>query len=284
MRFNRVHIPATNDDGTRAWVQDIEGNITRIPRYRELWSRFNREWLENLFQVITSYYKSAQYDQVPSMGELAYFLMDNVPRWTSHQVQFFWVGVDAANTATAAGSETALVALGIQGPILKVLDARSGKWRTDEMVPQIESFCADVHRHTGAPMERLLVERAAGGYQILDRIPGAEPISPLGSKEDRAGDVAYLVNRGQVQFPAKPTQGVAKLEQQLRDFPLCSLKDLVDSFVHCLKFTQGTSEMRHHKDETSILLLSDPIEEIFNGQHDGPSEAFRHGPFEENEW
>lgn len=289
MKFLRVHLPATNDDGTKAWVDDgYSGERLAITAYRQLWDRFSRDWLENLFRVIHSYYKSAQYDQVPSMGELAYFLMtDQIPRWSSPQVQFWWMGIDAANTATAAGAETALVAVGILGRRLKVLGARSGKWRQDTMATEALSFASDMTRLTGLGCERCLIERAAGGYGLLERLEGQlriEPVTPLGSKEDRAGDVCFLVNQLQVEFPAAPSQGVLKLEQQLRDFPLCNLKDLVDAFVHCLKFTQGTSELKAKHDDHNILLLSDPVEEILSGQHDGPSSAFQHGPLEEDMW
>jgi hypothetical protein len=289
LEFIHLQLPATNDTGTEAFIDDqYSGEKLMLPPYEALWpERFSRKKLDQIRSVIHSYYWSAQYAQIPSMGEMAYFLLtDQTPRWTDPGVQFWWVGVDCANTDTIAGAETAFVALGICGPKLKVLGARSGKWKVDDMAPQLQNFCNDIYRMCGRPLERVLIERAAGGYGLLERLAGVlpvEPVTPLGSKEDRAGDIAYLVNTGRVEFPTEPTRDVVKLEQQLRDFPLCSLKDLVDSFTHACKFTQGAAEL---KPRDVQVVEYDELEQqlLEGGGHDGPSAAFRRGPLEEDEW
>jgi hypothetical protein len=258
--FNRLHLTAINDTGQLAWYEDGT-NRTRetFAAYQALWpSRYNRKRLDMIRQIARDYYWSAQYQQVPSMGDLSFFLMgDHIPRWTSPQVGCWIVAVDAANTATENGAETAFVAVGACGGRLKVIGARSGKYRVDAMVPELEGFIHDMERLTGIRSERVLIEMAAGGWQIYERLTGKYPLqelTPKRSKEDRAGDVAWLVNSLQVEFPARPSADVVKLEAQLRDFPLCTLKDLVDAFVWCLMFASGGTELKTENVEQTAVL------------------------------
>ena len=71
MKFLHLHIPSTNDSGTEAWFRDMyTGENKLFAAYRVLVAptRYSRERLEGIFQVIHPYYRRAQYDLVPSMG------------------------------------------------------------------------------------------------------------------------------------------------------------------------------------------------------------------------
>jgi hypothetical protein len=50
--------------------------------------------------------------------------------------------------------------------------------------------------------------------------------------------------------------------------------DIPDALTHALKFILSQNEFRP-ADVQQTLLLADPYQEIADGQHDGPSQAFR---------
>jgi predicted phage terminase large subunit-like protein len=157
-----------------------------------------------------------------------------------------WIAVDAANTETKAGSYTAFVALGFAENQLKVLNVHRGRWRQDKMQQQLVDFYHAIARQTGILPERVIVEQAAGGFGIIDHLSGQlpiEPIYPKGSKEDRAGAVCYIVNRGQVSLP-ESTSWKRPFVEELQNFPLCSSKDQVDAFVHGLSYAIRPSEFK----------------------------------------
>jgi phage terminase large subunit-like protein len=276
VNFLQLHLPATNDDGASAYFADgYTGERKDFEPYRALWpARYSREKFEEIFGVIHPYYKCAQYDLVPSLGDLSYFLMDQAKR---HQgtppTHMWWMAIDAAQTATATGSETALVAVGEkpgrqQG--MALLGARAGRWRPEAMYDQSLDFMHEMTRIQGRGPCFVLIERAAGGYGLHDRflqqygpgLVGLEGVVPVGSKEDRAADVCYLVNRGMISFPENPAGDIKKLETQLRNFPLCRDKDLVDAFVHCLKFVISPRELRDKTTEQNSGQIYDTMGEL----------------------
>jgi hypothetical protein len=59
------------------------------------------------------------------------------------------------------------------------------------------------------------------------------PMSPKGSKEERAGAVCWLVNKGVVQLPEN-APWLTDFKNELENFPLTTYKDQVDAFVHAL--------------------------------------------------
>ena len=178
-------------------------NITDLTR--PLWpDRYNAEKLAGIFQVIHPYYKRAQFDLVPSMGELGYFDTERFLRYHHPLVEQCWIAVDANQTATEHGSYAALVAMGSYQRQLKVLSVRRGRWRQDVMHQQLLDFYQHIARMTGIFPGAVVVESAAGGYGIIDLLSGQLPIVPLyprGSKEERASSVCYLVNTGRVALP-----------------------------------------------------------------------------------
>src|ERR1700722_11861405 len=123
MKFLHLHLPSTNDSGTEAFFRDMYAGTTQgFAAYRALWpARYSRERLEAIFQVIHPYYRRAQYDLVPSMGELGYFDTEKFLRYEHPTVEQVWVAVDAAQTATENGSHTAFVACGSFEATIKVV-------------------------------------------------------------------------------------------------------------------------------------------------------------------
>jgi hypothetical protein len=184
MNWMHLRLPAINFGG-QAWFRD-GGGETLFPAYEALWpARYSPEKLAGIKAAVTPYYWNSQFMCAPSMGDLAYFDVEKMPRYTRTNCETCWIAVDAANTATAHGSYTALVCLGLDNGFLKVLSVRRGRWRQDQIHIELVDFFQAMGRLTGRNPERVIVEKAAAGYGIIDglgwRLP-IEPLSPRGSK------------------------------------------------------------------------------------------------------
>jgi predicted phage terminase large subunit-like protein len=239
--FLRLHLPAVNESGKEAWFDDgYSGERTTFPAYSALWpDRYGVEQLKAIYNRITSYYWMAQFQQVPSLGDLQYFDISCCPRYTMiGTIRRLWIAVDAANTETETGAYTAVVCLGEcidGGNHLKVLGVRRGRWRPDVMAAQLIDFYNAMQRRYGPYPEAVVIERAAGGYGLLTLPLPVAPADPKGDKEERAGSVCWLVNRGLVQLPQE-AQWLKDFSDELTNFPLVTYKDQVDAFVHGLSW------------------------------------------------
>jgi phage terminase large subunit-like protein len=248
MKFLHLHIPSTNDSGTEAFFRDqYAGTEKLFAAYRALWpGRYSREKLEQIFQVIHPYYRRAQYDLVPSLGELGYFEVDKFRTHQNYVCEQCWIAVDAAQTATENGSRTAYVAMGSFEGLLKVLAIRQGRWRQDRMHTELIDFYGMVARLTGIFPEAVVVEQAAGGFGIIDMLSNQLPIVPIiprGSKEERAAAVCYLVNTGRCSLP-ESAPWLKSFRDALENFPLCASKDAIDAFVHALAYASRPAEFK----------------------------------------
>lgn len=262
LKFLRLHLPAQNS-GEQAYFEDGYTDEKRFfPPYRAMTRRYNEAKLNEIRSVVTSYYWSAQYAQEPALGDLAYFKVDNLPRYEHPSVQQCWIAIDAANTATKAGSYSACVAVGFDGKSqLQVIDAVRGRWAQDQLQAEVLAFYASVTRRVGIRPEAVIVERAAAGYGLIDMLGSQLPIVPLipkGSKEERAGAVSYLVNRGQVAFPR---DGLTWLLEELGSFPLGRNNDGADALVHALSYVGRPSEFLPTKRDLGPVAEVDLIEE-----------------------
>lgn len=275
MNFLQLHLPSTNDSGADAWFRDgYKGIITNFDAYAALWpDRYSRKKLEELFQVIHPYYRRAQYDLVPSLGELGYFDVSKLLRYKHPLAEQCWIAVDAAQTATATGSYTAFVALGNFERVIKVLSVRRGRWRQDEMHAQLKDFYAHIFQLTGVMPEAVIVESAAGGYGIIDMLSNCVPIVPLyprGSKEERASAVCWLVNTGRVAVPESAPWLKAFLEE-IENFPLCASKDMTDAFVHALSYASRPAEFKPRAIEGEVRTydaLGDGAHSVIDSEAD----------------
>lgn len=209
-----------------------------FPPYDAMWpERFPRPVLEQIFDRITSYYRMAQYQQVPSLGDLSYFDVSMMPTYRMiGTITKLWIGVDAAQTETESGAYTAFVCLGLcsdGGEHIKVLGVRRGRWRPDVMGQQLIDFYQAMTRRYGVYPEAVCIEKAAGGFGMLNLPMPVVPMMPKGSKEERAGAVCWLVNKGIVHLP-EDAPWLADFKNELENFPLTNYKDQVDAFVHAL--------------------------------------------------
>src|SRR6266498_4085145 len=248
LKFLHLHLPATNDDGKSAWFRDgYSGEKIVFPPYAALWpERYSRKKLDELRDTVSSYYWLAQYMQEPSLGDLAYFDAVHFGVYQLPGVERLWIAVDAAQTATAHGSYTAFVCLGECAEGIKVLGVRRGRWRQDVMCDHLVDFYVAMTRLTGIYPEHVIVEQAAGGYGIIDHLGGQLPIEaiyPRGSKEDRAGAVCHVVNKGLVLLP-ESAPWLNTFRDEVANFPLSSYKDQTDAFVHALSYRVRPSEFK----------------------------------------
>lgn len=252
-QFLRLHLPAMNETGREAWFEDqYSGEKIVYAAYEALWpERYGVEQLKAIFNRITSYYWMAQFQQVPSLGDLSYFDVSVMPRYRQiGTLTKVWIAVDAAQTETEHGAYTAFVCLGHCGDHLKVLGARRGRWRPDVMGQQLIDFYQAMIRRYGVYPEAVCVERAAGGYGLLNLPMPVVPVDPKGDKEERAGAVCWLVNKGLVQLPEE-APWVGDFVNELENFPLTTYKDQVDAFVHGLAW-----ELRKRVDFKDDVLLA----------------------------
>jgi predicted phage terminase large subunit-like protein len=247
MNWIHLRLPAVNPDGKTAWLRDGE-NETLFPSYEALWpDRYDAERLEAIRQTVTPYFWNAQYLCVPSMGDLAYFDVTKFGTYQHSNVVRAWVAVDAANTETRSGSYTAFVCLGLTSDgFLQVLGVKRGRWKQDLMHDELLDFYRTMRRTIGFAPECVVVEQAAGGYGLIDHLSGVLPIQPIypkGSKEDRAGAVCYVVNKGVVQLPVV-APWLQPFVDEIGSFPLCRDKDQADAFVHALGYVLRPSEFK----------------------------------------
>lgn len=256
LKFLRLHLPATNDAGTSAYFEDgYSGEKRFFPPYKAMTARYPRPKLDEIFSTVTSYYWMAQYAQEPSLGDMAYFKIDNLPRYDHPRIERCWIAIDPAQTATKGGSYSVGVALGFDGEKLLVLDVIRGRWKQDELQAEVLAQFAAVTRKTGIRPEAVIVERAAAGFGLIDMLGSQLPIVPLipkGSKEERAAGVCYIVNRGQVAFPREAGWLTACLEE-LGSFPLGRTNDFVDALVHGLSYVGRPSEFAPTEREVGIV-------------------------------
>jgi predicted phage terminase large subunit-like protein len=260
LKFLHLHLPATNS-GADAWFRDgYSGEEVLFPPYSNLSARYSREKLDEIKQTVSSYYWNAQYMQVPSMGDLAYFDVSRFGVYQFPDVERLWIAVDAANTETKSGSYTAFCCLGMQNNRLKVLGVRRERWRQDVMAEQLLDFYHSMGRLVGISPEAVIIERAAAGYGLIDHFSGVLPVVPLipkGSKEERAGSVCYLVNRGAVQLP-ESAPWLKPFKDEIGNFPLSAFKDQADAFTHSLAYVSRPSEF--HEQAVEQVVYEDPVE------------------------
>ena len=257
LKFLHLHLPATNDSGGEAWFRDgYSGEEVTFPPYAALWpTRYSREKLDEIKATVSSYYWNAQYQARPSMGDLAYFDVSRFGVYQYPDVERLWIAVDAANTETKSGSYSAFCCLGMLQGRLKVLGVRRGRWRQDIIAEQLLDFYGSMARLVGIYPDAVVIERAAAGYGLIDHFTGQLPIVPLipkGSKEERAGSVCYLVNRGLVQLP-ESAPWLKPFKDEIGNFPLSAFKDQADAFTHALAYASRPSEFRPEPDYEQIL-------------------------------
>src|SRR5882762_6076482 len=112
---------------------------TYFPPYKFMTKRYPRPKLDEIFSTVTPYFWMAQYQQAPTLGDMAFFRTENLPHYDRPNVVRCWIAVDAAQTATRGGSYSAGVALGWCPEMNKllVLDVMRGKWPQDQLEQEV---------------------------------------------------------------------------------------------------------------------------------------------------
>jgi predicted phage terminase large subunit-like protein len=275
--YVRLHLPARNDGGNKAFVENTyEGTKQFLSAYDALIPG-TRPRIDELERSSTPYFFASQQLQEPSLGVDLYFDVSRCPRYQRASSDVHWIACDLANTATMTGSRSAYVCLGysVREAAIKVLGVSTGRWKQDLMGPELMGFVEAMRRLTGRKELTVIVERAAGGFGIIDRYSNQlhiDAVFPAGSKEERAGAVCYLVNQGAVQLP-EDAPWLKNFIAEVSGFPLSAMNDIPDALTHALKFILSQNEFRP-ADVEQTLLLADPYQEIADGLHDGPSKAF----------
>ena len=107
---------------------------------------------------------------------------------------------------------------------------------------------AQCDRMTGKRPEAVIIERAAGGYWVEDRYSATLPIIPVtpkGSKIERAGAVSWVINQGKVSLPGVDSSPWLKdWESEVGGFPLQSQNDQPDALTHSLGYALRPSEFQ----------------------------------------
>jgi len=268
LRFLRLHLPAVNDDGGEAFFHDgYSGERVDFPPYKALWpSRYSRKKLDEIRSSVSEYYWNAQYMAAPSMGGETYFNLDRCPRYENTAVDFWWMACDPAFTSTTTGSRTAFVALGFDqaSGLVKILNAWAGRLKAPEMGPELIAFARDTVNLTGLTPYTCVIERAAGGFGLLDELEGQLPllgITPRGSKEIRAQEVSFLVHRGSVALPVQ-ARWLKEFEQEVGGFPLAERNDIPDALTHALKLFISQGEFQQGIKNGVLCLNERQAEEV----------------------
>jgi len=259
LKYVQCRFPAINDDGRSAFVKNLyTGEMFFHPPYAALTRRTPRPLLDQIKAYSTAYFWNCQYLMVCGLGDLVYFDLSRCPRYERlPQVDTWWMAGDFANTATESGSRTAFCAMGYSDAtgLLPVLAAEAGRWRVDEMGDRMVAFINAVYRQTGLRPDAVVVERAAAGYGIIDRYSSTLPIAPtipVGSKEERSGAVAYIVNQGGVSLPVA-APWLKDWEAEVSGFPLMTLNDQTDALTHCLAYALRPSQFRPQREEGVVV-------------------------------
>ena len=99
--YVRLHLPAINDDGQRAFVENTyDGTRKLIGPYASLIPG-NRPRLDELQRALTPYFWASQYMQEPALGIDSYFDVSRCPTYKNSQVDCWWLACDLAQTATS---------------------------------------------------------------------------------------------------------------------------------------------------------------------------------------
>jgi predicted phage terminase large subunit-like protein len=216
-----------------------------FPAYAALWpTRYSRQKLDEIRATVSPYFWNAQYQAVPSMGDLAFFDPTKMQRYVHQNCEQVWIALDANQKETAHGSYAALVCLGSLQGLLKVLGVRRGRWSQPDLHNNVRDFYRSMAQFTGILPEAVVVEDAAAGRGVIDFLGNQLPIvvvQPRGTKEDRAGAVCHLNN--QIALP-EHAAWLSAFENELQNFPLCADKDQVDALVHALAYASRPAEFK----------------------------------------
>jgi predicted phage terminase large subunit-like protein len=179
---------------------------------------------------------TAQYQQEPQPAEGTLLRLGNVGTYRQRLSEYdeVVIAVDTALETGEGNDFTACVVLGRSGHRIHVLQVELDRI---PFIEQVMLLCALNREYPGA---QILVEAANSGIaliQELRRMYGlhVSPASVRRSKEQRAVSVAALLENGDVCVPEQ-ADWLSAFLREVRSFPHGATDDMVDAFVHGLRF------------------------------------------------
>jgi predicted phage terminase large subunit-like protein len=265
-QFVRIVLAAVNDDGQSSFIEHTATNKRDyLPAYASLWpEQYSRAKLDEIRFMGGDFYWNCQYQQRPSLGELAIFNVENLPRYSKpHPVRTWWAW-DTANTkeGNSAYSAGALLSWSELGRY-ELLRVVRGRYSFADIGRNIFFHALDAAKYFGNP-EAVLIERAASGFGLIDELHRTTnlpivPVIPRGSKFDRAASFSNIVNHGGLAIPEEAPWLDAWLNE-MADFPLSDFMDQVDATVHALSYLERTDIFGTDKHTLGIVMPTDPRE------------------------
>ncbi len=266
-QFVRIVLAAVNDDGQSSYIEHTAtGKREYLPAYPALWpEQYSRAKLDEIRFMGGDFYWNCQYQQRPSLGELAIFNMENLPRYQQPRPIRTWWAWDTANTKEGNSAYSVGVLMAWSEPgnyeLLRVVRDR---FSFGDLGRTIYYSALDASKHYGHP-EAVVIERAASGYGLIDELRSATnlpivPVVPRGSKFDRAASFSNIVNNGGLAVPEEAPWLDAWMTE-MADFPLSDFMDQVDATAHALSYLERSDIFGTTKQSLGIVVVpTDPRE------------------------
>lgn len=196
-------------------------------------------------RTVGSVVYGAQYQQDPQPAEGALLRLGNVGTYDEPLDEYdeTVIAVDTAIETDEANDYTACVVLGRRGRHIHVLQVEQHRIAFAEQLMLVRNLTR------AYPDAHVVVEAANAGialFQELRRLFNlhVSRVSARVSKEQRAVTVAPLLENGDVLLPID-AEWLDGFVRQVRTFPHASHDDMVDAFVHGLRF------LKRHIDRAS---------------------------------
>lgn len=178
----------------------------------------------------------AQYQQDPQPAEGNLLRIGNLGRYREQFTEYdeMVISVDTAIETGEGNDYTACVVLGRRGHRIQVVQVEQDRMPFIEQVMLVSALAREY------PHAQILVEAANSGVALIQELRRAHDlhvtaVSARRSKEERAVSVAALVENGDVALP-ESAEWLSTFMRELRSFPHGRHDDMVDAFVHGLRY------------------------------------------------
>jgi predicted phage terminase large subunit-like protein len=198
--------------------------------------RVPAEVAQDIGRTVGSVVYSAQYQQDPQPAEGALLRLGNVGRYSEPRRTYdeVVISVDTAMETGEGNDYTACVVLGRVGHRIHVLRVERHK------MPFVEQLMLVRELTRTYPRAHIVVEAANSGIALTQELRRqfglhVTRVSARHSKEQRAVVVAPMLENGDVCLPEQ-AEWLEAFLREVRSFPHGANDDMVDAFVHGLRF------------------------------------------------